>query len=358
MDSNLELCIRDFPRLNHKAYLPQLEKIAESESIVAAIPVVVDNPGDRGPLVITSRQLLFIGERFGRVVVPLYAIHGTSLNRSQTLHVSFGAEQVAFGTPSLSADEINRFVATLGGAADVARTPPAQTAAPIAVSQADELLKFATLRDQGVITDAEFRLKKAQMLGLETHTVGTSGAHAPPTPALRSRPTPGAYRAGPSSGSLRIHTSFSGVVSGELVLEVGSWGASLDIGNSSSAELTADPQSIKAYECAGLPQPLTDKARRNIEKDITRKVFGTQQISFTASEVRDAGNRLIISGPLNLARRTESVSIDLALDGDGNVSGKTRIGLRSFGIKPPKQRMVYEVGDSVTVVIAAQLLEI
>ncbi|MCE5322106.1 DUF4429 domain-containing protein [bacterium] len=38
--------------------------------------------------------------------------------------------------------------------------------APSKPSEADELVKFASLRDQGIITEAEFQAKKKQLLGL------------------------------------------------------------------------------------------------------------------------------------------------------------------------------------------------
>jgi large subunit ribosomal protein L7/L12 len=47
-------------------------------------------------------------------------------------------------------------------------------------SPADELAKFAVLRNQGVITEAEFQAKKAQLLGL-------------PEPAPAASATPSSY---------------------------------------------------------------------------------------------------------------------------------------------------------------------
>ena len=41
----------------------------------------------------------------------------------------------------------------------------AQTTPPAPVSVADELAKLATLRDSGVLNDAEFRAQKAKLLG-------------------------------------------------------------------------------------------------------------------------------------------------------------------------------------------------
>ena len=43
--------------------------------------------------------------------------------------------------------------------------PPAVPAQPGATSVADELTKLATLRDKGVLTDAEFAAQKAKLLG-------------------------------------------------------------------------------------------------------------------------------------------------------------------------------------------------
>ncbi|HSK15068.1 MAG TPA: SHOCT domain-containing protein [Gaiellaceae bacterium] len=44
--------------------------------------------------------------------------------------------------------------------------PPAAPAAPAAPDYAAELQKLAGLRDQGVISDADFEAKKKQILGI------------------------------------------------------------------------------------------------------------------------------------------------------------------------------------------------
>lgn len=58
------------------------------------------------------------------------------------------------------------FVEQATAAVDAARRPSAPAVEDAAASTADELLKLASLRDQGVITDAEFQAKKSQLLGL------------------------------------------------------------------------------------------------------------------------------------------------------------------------------------------------
>ena len=53
-----------------------------------------------------------------------------------------------------------------GGAAPQQSAAPQQPAATGADSVADELRKFAALRDEGILTDEEFAAKKKQILGI------------------------------------------------------------------------------------------------------------------------------------------------------------------------------------------------
>ena len=59
--------------------------------------------------------------------------------------------------------EAEEFVLVAADAlADAANAPAGVATQP---STADELAKFAALRDQGILTDEEFAVKKAQLLG-------------------------------------------------------------------------------------------------------------------------------------------------------------------------------------------------
>jgi hypothetical protein len=68
-------------------------------------------------------------------------------------------------------EELERSMDELGiekqqrGAADVEQGAAAAPAATATASPADELTKLAALRDQGVLTDAEFDAEKQKILG-------------------------------------------------------------------------------------------------------------------------------------------------------------------------------------------------
>jgi len=86
------------------------------------------------------------------------------------------------------------FVEQVTAAVDRARRPRAPAVEAAAASTADELLKFASLRDQGVITDAELQAKKSAPGFGCRRTSRTRGCSSPRrlrgrSPSLRSAAT-------------------------------------------------------------------------------------------------------------------------------------------------------------------------
>jgi len=151
--------------IRNKRYLAEAcLAIPDDERVVALLPSGVNNPPDRGLLCATTRALLYIGELREGIRLSLDSFYEVGIiHHGSTLKVAYGAQEAHFGAPHR--DEISRefFVRQLRDA--VERVKNAAKAPAAKPSDADELAKFAALRDQGVLTDSEFEVKKAELLG-------------------------------------------------------------------------------------------------------------------------------------------------------------------------------------------------
>jgi hypothetical protein len=139
-------------------------ELSSSATIVAVLPAVIDRPADRGLLCVTATELIFLGEHHGQVKLPLDSVYQVGLvHRGITLMVAFGAKEAEFGVSFNKKESLSWFVDRLQTAVDEAKQRG--SAGGVAPSAADELAKFAALHAQGVLTDAEFAAKKADLLG-------------------------------------------------------------------------------------------------------------------------------------------------------------------------------------------------
>ncbi len=158
----------------------------------------------------------------------------------------------------------------------------------------------------------------------------------------------GTHNIGPSNGSLRVKTGKEGAAAKmghDLVLEVGSWEATVQGGDSPSITLTADPGSIAVVEGTGGAKPLSDKDRNDIKKSIDKKVLGSSQVTFTSTEVTDSAAK----GDLSIAGKSSSVNVPLNASGD-KISGAITLSQSEFGIKQFSAMMgALKVKDQVTV---------
>lgn len=80
---------------------------------------------------------------------------------SQTMRAASDENSVTFTTKQMP--EFERLRAAIDEA--IARQHAPQAAGSSRISTADELAKLAALRDQGIITDADFEAAKAKLLG-------------------------------------------------------------------------------------------------------------------------------------------------------------------------------------------------
>jgi len=169
----------------------------------------------------------------------------------------------------------------------------------------------------------------------------------------------GTHKIGPSNGSLKIKTGKEGAAAKmghDLVLNVGSWEGTVDVGDSTSVELSADPKSVEVESGSGGAKPLGDKDKADIKKSIDNKVLGSSQITFKSSEASVDGGKLNVKGDLSIAGQSDSVSVPCTIGDDGTVSGSLTFNQSNFGIKQFSAMMgALKVKDSVTVDIEAKL---
>jgi hypothetical protein len=158
----------------------------------------------------------------------------------------------------------------------------------------------------------------------------------------------GTHTIGPSNGSLKVKTGREGAAAKaghDLTLGVNSWEATIEGGDSPSIKLSADPSSFEVIEGHGGAKPLSDKDRADIKKSVTGKVLGSDQITFTSSEVTDSQAK----GDLSIAGQGSVVSVPLSVSAD-KISGSITLSQSEFGIKQFKALMgALKVKDQVTV---------
>lgn len=158
----------------------------------------------------------------------------------------------------------------------------------------------------------------------------------------------GSHTIGPSNGSLMVKTGREGAAAKaghDLTLGVTSWEATVEGGDSPSIKLTADPNSMEVIKGEGGAKPLDDDAKADIKKSIDDKVLGTDQITFTSSEVTDSEAK----GDLSIAGNSQQVSVPISVSAD-KISGSYTLSQKDFGIKQFKALMgALKVKDQVTV---------
>lgn len=168
----------------------------------------------------------------------------------------------------------------------------------------------------------------------------------------------GTHKIGPGNGSLKVKTGKEGAAAAmghNLVIEVKSWEATVEGGDSPSISLTADPSSVEVIEGTGGKKALTDKDKGDIKKSISDKVLGSSQITFNSSSVEDNGGQLVAKGDLSIAGKSNSVSIPLQAGG-GKLSGSLQLSQKDYGIKQFSAAFgALKVKDQVEVVIEGEV---
>jgi polyisoprenoid-binding protein YceI len=160
---------------------------------------------------------------------------------------------------------------------------------------------------------------------------------------------------GPDNASLRIRTSRTGGAAKaghDLLIEVESWQATLDLDAQPALTLTADSRSLRVLEGTGGIKSLTESDKADIKKTIDKEVLKGTPIEFRSTEVREADGGLSVSGELSIQGKQAPVTFSLARADDGHVTGSTAVTQSEFGIKPYSALFgALKVADKVTVLI-------
>ena len=168
----------------------------------------------------------------------------------------------------------------------------------------------------------------------------------------------GTYKLGPDNASLHVETGRSGAAAKaghDLTIDVQSWEATLEVGDNSSLQLSADPTSLHVREGKGGLQALGDDDKADIRKTIDKDVLEKKAISFTSSSVEDAGSGLKVSGDLEMGGKTNAITFDLS-ESDGTLTGETTVKQTDWKIKPYSALFgALKVNDEVKVVVEAKL---
>ncbi len=126
----------------------------------------------------------------------------------------------------------------------------------------------------------------------------------------------------------------------DLVLVANQWNGTLNVDGdnpaASSAELSIDPRSIEIVEAVGGVKSLSDKDRRDIDKNINEKVLETgrfPELKFASTSVSGSAPSFNAAGNMTIKGTTRPVNVALDVDGT-TVTARTSISQKDFGIKP------------------------
>jgi polyisoprenoid-binding protein YceI len=171
------------------------------------------------------------------------------------------------------------------------------------------------------------------------------------------------HKVGPENGRLTVHTRKGGAAAKtghDLVIEVTSWEGTLDLGDQTTIMLRADARSMRVREGSGGMTSLRDDDKSNIEQTIDNEVLKGTPIEFrsTACQLSPEGDRMRVTGELELAGRRAPVTFELSLNG-GRVSGSATVKQTDFGMKPYSALFgTLKVLDEVQVAVDARLDEV
>lgn len=168
----------------------------------------------------------------------------------------------------------------------------------------------------------------------------------------------GTYKFGPDNASLRVETGRSGAAAKaghDLVIDVNSWSATLEVGESSSLEVSADPTSLHVREGKGGMQALKDDDKEDIRKTIDKDVLKKKDITFRSSSCEPSGGGIRVSGDLELSGTSKPITFELSESG-GTLTGSAALNQSDWGIKPYSALFgALKVNDEVKVVVEGKL---
>ncbi len=125
----------------------------------------------------------------------------------------------------------------------------------------------------------------------------------------------------------------------DLTLKATRWSGTLNVDGSPagcSATLSVDAGSIEIVEARGGVKSLSDKDRRDIDKNINEKVLETgkySELMFESSSCGGSEPNFKAAGNMTIKGTTRPVNVDINVNGS-TVTARTSISQRDFGIKP------------------------
>lgn len=126
----------------------------------------------------------------------------------------------------------------------------------------------------------------------------------------------------------------------DLILTASRWSGTINVDAenpaASAAALTIDARSIEILEAVGGLKSLSDKDRRDIDKNINDKVLETgkfPELKFESTSVSGSGSSFNAAGNMTIRGTTQPVNVALAVNGS-QVTATTTISQKAFGIKP------------------------
>ena len=171
----------------------------------------------------------------------------------------------------------------------------------------------------------------------------------------------GNYRLGPDNATLRVKTGRHGAAAKaghDLVIEVKSWEATLDVGadaDASTLELSADATSLHVIEGKGGMQALGDDDKADIRKTIDKDVLKKKDIAFKSTSVADEDDGLAVAGELTMGGKSKPVEFVVSESG-GTITGSAKVNQSDWGIKPYSALFgALKVNDEVEVEVEGSL---
>lgn len=165
---------------------------------------------------------------------------------------------------------------------------------------------------------------------------------------------------GPENAQLTIRTGRTGGAAKaghDLLIEIGSWEATLDLDAQPALTLIADSRSCRVLQGTGGMKSLGEDDKASIVETIEKEVLKGCAIEFRSTAVQRGAdeNRLTVEGELELRGKRRPVAFEL-VSGDGGLSGSATVKQTDFGIKPYSTLFgALKVADEVRIEVDANL---
>jgi hypothetical protein len=171
---------------------------------------------------------------------------------------------------------------------------------------------------------------------------------------------PGTYAFGPDNGAtLTVRTKRVGAAAKaghDLEMQVTRWNATLELGEHSTATLTADSRSFTVIDGTGGVSPLGAEEKAAIPQTIDEEVLNGTAIEFqsTRVEVDRGGHTVDVEGELELLGSRHPVAFRLNVGFNGRMAGSAQFKQSEWGITPYTALFgTLKVADDVEVEIRA-----